>query len=95
MTIRKIWLTVLNLFRIYLVIHLVRDFMQLVGIHSFISDFYHSQGIRDTNKILNLIGLQYKRWTEAPMILFELVLIKVLYKISKKQKLLLLNIEQA
>jgi len=57
--------------------------MQLIGVHNFITDFYHFQGVKDTNKMLGLIGLQYKNWTEIPMILIELILIKILSKYKK------------
>ncbi|HWS49202.1 MAG TPA: hypothetical protein VN174_04105 [Candidatus Methanoperedens sp.] len=93
MRLKKTYLLILGIFKIYLIVHAFRDLMQLFGIHNFITDFYHFQGIKDTNKILNLIGMQYRVWTEIPMLLIEVILIKMLHKMSKKQKLFLLNIK--
>lgn len=93
MRLRKTSFVILSIFKIYLVIHALRDLMQLLGIHNFITDFYHFQGIKDTNKLLNLVGLQYRVWTEIPMILIEVLLIKLLHKITTKQKLFLFNIK--
>lgn len=74
---------IFRLLILFLIFHAVRDFMQLIGFHNFITEIGHAEGIKNSNKILGLIGLKYERWTEIPMILFELILIKKLAKLQK------------
>lgn len=74
---------ILRLTILFLIFHAVRDFMQLIGLHNFFTEIGHAQGIENSNKLLGLIGLKYKRWTEIPMILIELILIKNLAKLQK------------
>lgn len=81
---KKIFSIIVCLLVIFFALHALRDFMQLIGLHNFFTEFGHTEGIGVSNKILNLIGLQYAKWTEIPMILVELILIKILVQRLKK-----------
>lgn len=74
---------IIQLIILFLIFHTVRDFMQLIGLHNFFTETGHAQGIENSNKLLSLIGLKYEPWTEIPMILVELFLIKNLAKLQK------------
>ena len=78
-----IYLTLIKLLIKFLIFHVVRDFMQLLGFHNLFTEIAHVKGINNSNKILGLVGLSYKRWTEIPMILFELIIIVSLFKYQK------------
>ena len=81
---KKIFSIIAILLIMFLVFHAIRDFMQLIGLHNFFTEFGHTEGIGVSNKILAIVGLKYATWTEIPMILFEIILVKILYKYWKK-----------
>lgn len=81
---KKIFSILALLLVIFFLFHALRDFMQLIGLHNFFTEFGHTQGIGVSDKILGIVGLKYAKWTEIPMILLELILVKILYKYWKK-----------
>jgi len=68
---------------IYLMVHIIRDLMQFVGMDNFITRAGHQLGLEISNKILGVVGLGYQRWTEGVWAIIEIIIIRKLIRLRK------------
>jgi len=84
---KRIFLIILNIFIFYLIVHSVRNILQIFNFNFWLTNIGHEQGVKISNFILKPLGLSYQRWTEGVFVIFEWLVIGFLLKLKKKTKL--------
>jgi hypothetical protein len=65
-------------------IHFCRDVLQVFGFDFWLTEIGHEFGLHVSNIILSSINLTYSKWSELPLIIMELILIRKMIKHRKE-----------
>jgi hypothetical protein len=73
-----------NILIAFVLIHFLRDTLQMFGLKFWLTEIGHHAGLQVSNFLLSLINLTYTRWTELPLIIAEIFLIRRMVKSRKE-----------
>ncbi len=77
-------ISIYNLLIACVFIHFCRDVLQVFGFDFWLTEIGHEFGLHVSNIILSSINLTYSKWSELPLIIMELILIRKMIKHRKE-----------